>query len=579
MLNVQFSDSSTLSWDATVTAQDYNVYRGLLRDLQVGNPPRCHVDEVVGTSVVSSAAPEVGEVYVYLLSAENATDEEGTLGTDSDAVERESLGKCDAVMFHHVLQRLGYGWSEWGRDRLQTLGFTAYRDEQLDPLTIDESGDSRAQLWTRWDPPVNEGYLQYRLLDESIYSLRQLQHHTTEFWFNHFNTEFRKVYDNTPGAAADRNLRTAQMQQREMDAFRDLAFYGSFREILEASALSAAMILYLDTNINTKDRPNENHARELMELHSMGVDNGYTEADVQELSRVLTGWNVCNKALADIDNPTAPCIANDAAGQRATNFRSNEHDTGQKILFAGTAYETIIPDTSGNPADGINDIQLALDTIADHPATKEFIATKLLRRFIVEDPTPQMVQGVVDAWTLHNGDNREILRAVLSEANVLNPDFVGQKLKTPWEQGVTGYRATRGLLQSFIAPFLRNWINRMGQLPFRNPIPTGYSESGGDWLGTNAQLDRQDYGMDIVLNASYAQEINLMVSEYSLTTDEEIVDFFADVLFGGQMTPFERQVALDYLNTDDSGVPSPYTDERVRETVGFMMGFKQFLEQ
>jgi hypothetical protein len=140
-------------------------------------------------------------------------------------------------------------------------------------------------------------------------------------------------------------------------------------------------------------------------------------------------------------------------------------------------------------------------------------------------------------------------------------------------------RAIRTPTQQFTIPFLRNFCFRMGQLPYRNPIPTGYSEFGGDWIGTNSQLDRQDFGMIVAWDTTYQGEVNLMVDEYNLNTAEEIVDFFADVLFGGQLTPFERQTALDYINTDDLGNPAPIDDARERDVVGLMMGFRQFIEQ
>jgi hypothetical protein len=359
--NLQFSDAQTFSWDSTASAQDYNVYRGRVADLRAGRPPRCHADELTATSHVSPAEPGPGEVFVYLLSAESASDEEGTLGTDSNSVERSSFGRCDPVVFSHVLGRLGFGWGEWSRDRLEQLGYVGFRDEQLDPQTVNENGNPRhPSLRDRWDPPINEAELQYKLMDESLYSYRQLEYQMTEFWINHFNTEYAKTFNNLPGNAEERNLQAAALHLRETDDFRDLAFYGDFRQILEASALSPAMVYYLDTSINTKNGPNENHARELLELHSMGVDNGYTEQDIQELSRVFTGWNVCKKAAADIDDPLAPCILASQAGEWTANFRPTFHDSGQKILFAGTPYETIIPDTSGNTIDGVDDIQLAV---------------------------------------------------------------------------------------------------------------------------------------------------------------------------------------------------------------------------
>src|SRR5258706_12193197 len=147
------------------------------------------------------------------------------------------------------------------------------------------------------------------------------------------------------------------------NVLRDQAFNSTFREIIETSSLSPAMIVFLDTDNNVKSAPNENFARELMELHTMGVDGGYTQQDVVELARVFTGWNVCKKADADAADPLAACIprstystASEPPGQWVRNFRISQHDSGQKILFAGTPYQKIIPDTTANPSNGLNDV-------------------------------------------------------------------------------------------------------------------------------------------------------------------------------------------------------------------------------
>jgi len=269
-------------------------------------------------------------------------------------------------MRHHYLDRLGYGWDEWTRDRFATLGRQGYIDEQLNPASIDES--TNTELATRTSslvPPDTIQELQALDLVRAVYARRQLEQQATLFWDNHFNTDYHESFDffsfYQTLFPATRLYESAKFHFDLQNSLRDLAFNGTFREIVEASSMSPAMIVFLDTDSNVKSAPNENFARELMELHTLGVDGGYTQQDVVALARVFTGWNVCKKADADAGDPLAACIprntygtASEPPGQFVRNFRINQHDTGQKILFAGTPYQAIIPDTSANPANGIS---------------------------------------------------------------------------------------------------------------------------------------------------------------------------------------------------------------------------------
>jgi uncharacterized protein (DUF1800 family) len=250
----------------------------------------------------------------------------------------------------------------------------------------------------------------------------------------------------------------------------------------------------------------------------------------------------------------------------------------------------IIPSTAGNPSAGIGDAQLAFDAIVAHPSTPRYIATKLLQRFVEENPTTAMVDAVVAAWNNpanpHGaGDLREVLRAVLAQTAFRDPDRIGGKIKTPFEHVVSGLRAVRGMTDGLSS--VRNYLSRMAELPHQNAIPTGYPEIGGDWLDTNNLLDRQNFGFDMATRTTAtfgADVIGLLNANGVVTTPTPnnapaIVDFLAGVFYGGALTTDERQRAIDYLNTNDSGVTSNYTDARIRETAGLMMGFAQFLEQ
>ena len=197
------------------------------------------------------------------------------------------------------------------------------------------------------------------------------------FWDNHFNTDHQESFDffgfYSALFPATQALEAARLHYDVQNLFRNLAFNGTFRDILEASGLGPAMIIYLDTDSNIAGAPNENYAREVLELHSMGVDGGYTQQDIVQLAKVFTGWNVCKKDAAVASDPLAACIpsttygtATEPPGLWVRNFRTTRHDTSQKTLFAGTPYQAIIPSTSGNPAAGINDADLAYDAIVAH---------------------------------------------------------------------------------------------------------------------------------------------------------------------------------------------------------------------
>jgi uncharacterized protein (DUF1800 family) len=589
--NLQFSNPTTLSWSALAGASDFNIYRAQHDQFLAGRPPACHANEVVGTSYLSAPAPAAGNAFLYLVTGEGPDGTEGTPGTSSAGALRALYGLCDLVERGQLLNRIGYGWNEYLAGRYSTLGVTGFLNEQLAPETIDESSntDLNSRL-SSLEPPENINELIGLALVRGVYARRQLQQVVTMFWANHFNTNYadiRGFFNRPEFDTATVNQLTVETQYRELEQFRNLAFNGTFREILEVSAKSPAMSIYLDNDENVVGRPQENYARELLELHSMGVDNGYTQHDIEELARALTGWNVCKKTEANKNDPLAPCINRlleaTTPGTYVINFRLNQHDHAQKVLFEGTPYEVTIPSTSGNQSQGVNDLEIALDAIADHPSTREYISSKLLQLIVQDAPTQPMIDAVVNAWQVNSGDLREVLRVVVERAELRQPDGFRNKLRTPLEQMLAVFRATRGKTNGTTT--VRTYLSRMQHLPHQNAVPTGYAEVGDEWIDTNNTLERQNFGLDLTEKtaSSFGTDLIALLNANGLSsssTPEAIVDFWIEVLFGGAVTPADRQEAITYLRTDDNGVETlPLTDARIRGLVGFLVGYPNFQEQ
>ena len=613
--NFRFTGTNMLSWNPSTGADFYNLYRGRLKDLKNGTPPQCHAYQVNATTFASPQDPAFpGEIFVYLVTGESEAGE-GTAGQASSGTPRVTRGSCGPVVQGHVMNRTGFGWGEWTSSRIQTLGIQGYIDEQLDPASIDESDN--AALNSRmapYDPPGDLYALASRQVISAVYARRQLEQEMTAFWANHFNTYWPKLHDTllplyspceeSPGRSCDPNFPQAlyreasAMQHHETEKFRHLAFNGTFREMVEASALSAAMIVYLDSFKNINGQPNENYARELLELYTMGVDGGYTQRDVEELARILTGWTICKKSLADADNPTAPCIVNywepAPVGRWVAHFDMSyiepgirRHDCGAKVLFEDTPYETHFPATPCvSPQEGVDELDAALDVIAAHPSTPRYIVKKILQQLVADSPSAAAIDALLEVWYNHAdgvGVLRELTRAALQLAEFRSPDQAGSKIRTPFEHFVAAMRATRGSTDG--ASFVLNLLNTAQHIPHFNPIPTGYPEIGSEWINTHGILTRQNFGLILSAwtDASFGSDPVALLNANGVSpvpgNEAAIVDFFAKILFAGAISPADRQAAITFLSTNDSGVVAPLTTTRIRDTVGLMLGYPQFMEQ
>lgn len=357
----------------------------------------------------------------------------------------------------HVLRRVTFGPRPGDHARVAEMGIDAYIEEQLHPERIDDyECYSLVRRNETIAAPLGElfEYKQDLLLREltratmqrAIYSKRQLYEVMVEFWTDHFNIAQSKEDCAWLKTADDR------------DVIRKHAL-GNFKEMVRASALSPAMLWYLDGRVNRKrnpdEKPNENYARELLELHTLGVHGGYTQRDVMEVARCLTGWTVRSE---------------ERFYKGRVEFRPHWHDDGEKNVLGQT-----IPAGLGE-----RDIDRVIDIVTAHPATARYIAWKLCRRFIADGPPQAAIDAVASAFAAANGDIKPTLRALFAtEAFRASTDG---KFKRPFRFVASALRQTAAQCEPNDA--LYQYLLRMGHTPFQYPTPDGYPEEAEHWMGS-----------------------------------------------------------------------------------------------
>ena len=322
----------------------------------------------------------------------------------------------------------------------------------------------------------------------AAFSARQLEEVMVDFWFNHFNV--------FAGKGATMNHVTAY----ERDAIRPHAL-GRFRDLLGATAKSPAMLFYLDNwqsaapvdaaaMSRRSGQPgggrrffpqrmpqpqqrrrglNENYGRELMELHTIGVDGGYTQQDVVNVARAFTGWT--------IDQP-----------RLGGGFRFDErlHDDGEKVVLGHTIK------AGGGQSDG----ERVLDILASHPSAATFIATKLARRFVADTPPPSLVSRAAARFRETRGDIREVVRTILTSPEFFAPDAYRAKVKSPFEFVVSAVRATGSDVVE--AEPLVQAVRQLGMPLYMCQPPTGYADRADAWVNTGALLNRMNFAVQLV---------------------------------------------------------------------------------
>jgi uncharacterized protein (DUF1800 family) len=424
------------------------------------------------------------------------------------------------------------------------------------------------------------GELQMSRILRAVYSERQLQEVMVDFWTNHFNVFAAK--------GADRWLLTSY----DRDTIRPHTL-GKFYDLLLADAQSPAMLFYLDnfqsvspnaqpprpggdriqqlmrerpiTMVNNpqQQRPqqqqrrgiNENYARELMELHTLGVDGGYTQKDVQEVARCFTGWTIIAPRGA---GAAAQAVLNGPAGEMLRTragtfvFRPGVHDNGEKIVLGHK-----IP-AGGGVKDGL----MVLDILAHHPSTAKFIATKLVRHFVSDEPPAALVDRVAQTYTKTDGDIREMLRAIFSSPEFNSPAAYRAKVKRPFELAVSSVRTLGADTNG--GPQFHQWIARMGQPLYGFQTPNGYSDTAENWVNTGALLERMNFALALVSNRIPGTRVDLSkllgdAKTGSTVDKEKLLDRFVTMIVGGEISVKTRQTLLKELSDQITLPPMPPT--------------------
>ncbi len=429
----------------------------------------------------------------------------------------------------HVLNRLAFGPSPGDLGRVARMGTSAWIAEQLHPerlalpsyladqlSTLHTPGQTQREMVREYremakeakearqaetaapdgkKPQTEEGterrrqiatiYVEAgeeRLL-QALGSPRQLQEVLVDFWFNHFNVFQGK------------GLVRVLTESYEREAIRPHVL-GRFRTMLGATTKHPAMLFYLDNWLSTAPgyQPprrfggaggaakatglNENYAREVMELHTLGVDGGYTQQDVTELARILTGWTLLpekqprRRVASGMDVDARP------HGDSIFSFDPVRHDNGTKNWLGHSV-----------SSDGQLEGEFALDVLARHPATAKHIAFKLARRFVADAPAPALVDRLARRFLDTDGDLRDVMQALVESAEFR--DTRTSKFKSPYQYVMSAVRAT-GIVTTNVKPLMAV-LTQLGQPLYGCQTPDGWHDSEADWLNPNAITQRVNF--------------------------------------------------------------------------------------
>lgn len=349
-------------------------------------------------------------------------------------------------------------------------------------------------------------------LIRAVYSENQLQELMTDFWFNHFNVSVTK------GQSQPFVL------TYERDAIRPHTL-GKFESLLKATAQHPAMLFYLDNASSGSDNNdmnqrikkmvpansklkktaglNENYAREVMELHTLGVDGGYTQSDVTELARALTGWTVRPMMKGGYGAQMSKMQRTRMAGKIATTdgdfmFLAIRHDQGEKTIL-GKKY----------PANGgLNEGIEALHQLAVHPSTATFICKKIATRFVSDTPSAKLVAEMAAVFTQTEGDIKQTMVAMLNSREFWKRQQLRSKVKSPFELAISTIRATNAELRNTAQ--INEWCSRMGQKIYGYATPTGFPDKASHWVNTGALLNRMNFGLAFAAQRIQGVSTNLL---------------------------------------------------------------------
>jgi uncharacterized protein (DUF1800 family) len=440
----------------------------------------------------------------------------------------------------------------------------------------------------------------------AVYSEKQLQEVMVDFWQNHFNV--------FAGKAAVRWY----IPSYERDVLRKNAL-GNFKDLLIGTAQHPAMLFYLDNfesispNAQTKNRNNrlqrmlqngqltprqrerikqnrgltdaqldqrlkqmqnqqrqkrginENYARELMELHTLGVDGGYTQADIIEVAKCFTGWTIADprgyrraaaNEIQDKDNKQLnrlqrmPGVPDDLDSGEFY-FNKNWHEDGTKTVLGQKINE-------GGVKDGLK----VIDILVAHPSTARFIAKKLAVKFVSDNPSPDLVNRVAKAFQDSKGDIKTTLKALFTDKEFFAPENYRAKIKTPFELAVSAIRTIGADTNS--SPAILAMLNKLGEVPYGYQAPTGYPDTAEDWVNAGALLERLNFSVALASNRIPGTRADLKIFE--APTKAAILDKTIAVVLDNDISPNTKKTLLKQIEQPLPDVKTPDEVEDNLET-------------
>jgi uncharacterized protein (DUF1800 family) len=427
-------------------------------------------------------------------------------------------------------------------------------------------------------PPRIVAELSMSKVTRAIYSERQLQQVMGDFWFNHFNV--------FAGKGEDRYYLTAY----ERDVIQPHAL-GKFKDLVTATAKSPAMLFYLDNFLSADPRAaerqameraarqsmrrggfgrpwpprppanpqqkknerglNENYGRELMELHTLGVDGGYTQKDVTELARCFTGWTIEKpRVYADF------------------KFDDKLHDPDPKMVLGKKIH-----------AGGMKDGEQVIDLLAHHPSTAKFISTKLARRFVSDNPHPALVKRMSATFQSSDGDIKAVMYTMIWSPEFWSREAYRAKIKTPFELVVSAVR-TLGTDVDTPMPLV-NWVGRIGEPLYQCQPPTGYSDKADAWVNTGALLNRLNFSLALAGNKMRGARTDVpsLLGIDSSADAKTALDRAVRVFLAGQAGPttvetLEKQ--LDNPQVLQAKLDDPQRQVDLGVVAGLVLGAPEF---
>jgi len=411
--------------------------------------------------------------------------------------------KSDAFWIRHLLRRAGFNASPDEMDHYQKLGYEAALDELLHPEQVNNEGledKIKAQFFDYTDLADLQRWWLYRM----TYGRCPLEEKMTLFWHGHFATSNRKV--NNVFAMYVQNM-----------LFRKYGL-GNFHELLYSVSTDPAMIVWLDNQQNRKGKPNENYAREIMELFTLGIGN-YSEQDIKEAARAFTGWQTQAAKFV---------------------FNRNQHDFGQKTFLGQTG------DFNGD------DI---VNILVTQPATSKFLAKKLCKFFVADTPSDAMIARIAGVYSSNQFNIRKVLRAIFSDDEFLSEASYHAKIKSPAEYVVGSLK----LLQvKNLDPSMPVMMERMGQSLFKPPNVKGW-DGGKAWVSTDKMMERFNFAAKITSQRFNEIEkyfgAQQLMQKQGLHNPKEIVNYFLALLVDDDVPETARRRLVEYAGSDISGKP------------------------